>query len=1077
MTLALSQAALEILDSMDSLLDTDNHADGNNQDELLRLESDDGEYDNGVVNINGLVGVDPDDSANSRECDSADIIPYDDAAFTPPRHRSDIDKDDIIYGYDTKITPVASPAFSNATSPTASTSTSGYASKHLTSPEQSSISSSPYKKDDPLGSRDSRVRGSERGHPRTYKSRKGGENYTGVNPSGMVIRADPSQTPPKYQYAEEAILDPTWLDSDEEEDKEESEKDVTDHEKTSGGDIVPLTCHNDRSLSDADVSISASASQPWSIGSGSSLSVGSCGYGKICFSDLSISSSNGSSIGSGSAQVNPGWRRHRGASSSRENRDNSKREIPLTEIDMIDMGVASVISGSGACSSCDDFALDYLYDLDRRDYDLSEDDEDDGGDGVDGDDTNSYIRGINVVADDQPGFMTEDERDIDDDSRNNDVDGCGQYLPVYLQTPPKPKNEEKMISMGDEGGATIDDEHIIDASKLEENGGISVDAFISKPSEEIVSMSAPCVQENGGISVDAFISKPSEEKVSMPAPFMPELKSSKSSTMKEKVEIAKLQMPAIVTTKSSVLRPEIQRKAKDEVDISAESSANNTEEFDEQSASSSDETNICSNLSPSMPTDLNSCKVGVCCGDLVLSILDCPGSKTRKKRILRRDHLADSDSFWGSHAVSQTVSRMRQLRSNAYEITPGEVYVSSLAPEKTGRVLSNAVLDDEYVGSERRKVNVVVSSCKTSELSPTNRSLISGSFKICENSGPSPHRSQRLECIALQHMKNNEFDKALPVYHQILRIYTDEVEQCKKNGETDDKFHICIGSTLFNIGLVFMCMSDYKESLRFLNDAHAKMNKYGTLVDCVNISVMRGHANYALENFDASVRQWTGAISKLKKSSIPYRELLAEIVNNIGCVYYETGSEAKALKFLNESLQLQRKVILASVFDRNEALHQHTLVKLAVTRANIGYVHLRMKHGDLAVSSFHESLLDQNICLDEHHELVSTTMDYLAIAQLRVGNKDDAIKVYSRMLTTKIQSEGPEHKECIAILTKISLLQVKGKNKGDIQSILKKIKAYVKDNGPTQKERLERLLKVSRVSGLKTVTVRGAGRE
>lgn len=30
-----------------------------------------------------------------------------------------------------------------------------------------------------------------------------------------------------------------------------------------------------------------------------------------------------------------------------------------------------------------------------------------------------------------------------------------------------------------------------------------------------------------------------------------------------------------------------------------------------------------------------------------------------------------------------------------------------------------------------------------------------------------------------------------------------------------------------------MCMGNYEEAIRFLNDAHAKMDKYGTLVDCV----------------------------------------------------------------------------------------------------------------------------------------------------------------------------------------------------------------------------------------------------
>lgn len=41
------------------------------------------------------------------------------------------------------------------------------------------------------------------------------------------------------------------------------------------------------------------------------------------------------------------------------------------------------------------------------------------------------------------------------------------------------------------------------------------------------------------------------------------------------------------------------------------------------------------------------------------------------------------------------------------------------------------------------------------------------------------------------------------------------------------------------------------------------------------------------------------------------------------------------------------------------------------------------------------------------------------------------------MLKAQIEAEGPEHVECVAILTKISLLQVKGKHKASVCRILK----------------------------------------
>lgn len=107
------------------------------------------------------------------------------------------------------------------------------------------------------------------------------------------------------------------------------------------------------------------------------------------------------------------------------------------------------------------------------------------------------------------------------------------------------------------------------------------------------------------------------------------------------------------------------------------------------------------------------------------------------------------------------------------------------------------------------------------------------------------------------------------------------------------------------------------------------------------ISIMKGHADYALEEFHVAERHWYNAVNRLRKTKMPHNEAIAEILNNLGCVHFEISCETKALKFLKESLQVQRKEIMESVFDRNEILYQHKLVKLATTSANIGYITFR----------------------------------------------------------------------------------------------------------------------------------------
>jgi len=258
---------------------------------------------------------------------------------------------------------------------------------------------------------------------------------------------------------------------------------------------------------------------------------------------------------------------------------------------------------------------------------------------------------------------------------------------------------------------------------------------------------------------------------------------------------------------------------------------------------------------------------------------------------------------------------------------------------------------------------------------------------------------------------------------------------------------------------------------------------------------MLGYAYYGQGHFEKSLNLWRNALHTLRKSKSNRRFVVAELLNNIGCVYFELGTETKAIKFMSDSILAQTQAIsfvykqaTGSGGGERMRVTRHSLMKLATSRANIAYVYLRMKNADLAISQFEESLMDQHICLDPHHPLVLSIMDHLAISYLRKGsskkcsikdhktNKDKAIQIYSKMLTAKIEADGAEHEECVAILTKLSILQwnvkMKGKDKAGIQSCMKKIQSSISNNGSCQKERFEKLLKVYKVPGLKTITIK-----
>ena len=540
-----------------------------------------------------------------------------------------------------------------------------------------------------------------------------GSASASANPSGMVIHA---------QYAKEAILDPTWLDSDEDED----EYGETDHDHYINDSLLSVNGSVSASASvNGSVSVNGSHTcSTSSVGMGmgfeeyprspshsrglsiGSLSVGSCGLGKIsisCFSDgVSLSGSEGSH-GHGHGH---GHNRFTSTSTSTSvNTSANTRRIHLNHVDIVDMGVESVSSHEHENSSHNDHVLDYLYDLDRRDYDLSDGDDDGDGDGEDD---------MTAGCDGDGGGDGEEEYR----SMAAGVDEDSAYLPHYLISPPRltRRNDNDNEDENGDGNGDGDVEHDCQLSVGSE--------YFSIASEEEHGPNG-----DGGSTADADVIK---FKSPMP---MPMEGGSTSPTTIDTINTA---------DETTVVSPSPPPQARMELDM------------DELSTSSSVETNLLSNCAPSAPTNLNEDSAGIMAGDMILSILDCPGSRTRKKRSTRKAARKDTiDNFqWGAHATSSAISCMRSLRKAhiGIEIPTDELLqASSLAPGKTTTGVAMAWNQGNHHDNDDDTEHVKPSTsgeydCNPSKTSPhSTRSIASGPR--------SPHRSQNLDTMALDLMK------------------------------------------------------------------------------------------------------------------------------------------------------------------------------------------------------------------------------------------------------------------------------------------------------------------------------------
>lgn len=73
------------------------------------------------------------------------------------------------------------------------------------------------------------------------------------------------------------------------------------------------------------------------------------------------------------------------------------------------------------------------------------------------------------------------------------------------------------------------------------------------------------------------------------------------------------------------------------------------------------------------------------------------------------------------------------------------------------------------------------------------------------------------------------------------------------------------------------------------------------------MNIVLGYVYYARGDFEKSLKLWSNALRHMKKSSSKQKDVMAELMNNIGCIHSEIGTETKALRFMKESLLVQQK--------------------------------------------------------------------------------------------------------------------------------------------------------------------------
>jgi len=219
-------------------------------------------------------------------------------------------------------------------------------------------------------------------------------------------------------------------------------------------------------------------------------------------------------------------------------------------------------------------------------------------------------------------------------------------------------------------------------------------------------------------------------------------------------------------------------------------------------------------------------------------------------------------------------------------------------------------------------------------------------------------------------------------------------------GQDDPK----VADSLVELGIVLLSLKEYAESLDVFMEA---------------LDMREGEAE------DIVLPE------QIKESNLK----IAKVLNNIGCVNFESSKFNSALEAFQDAISMQKKALGdASPFSFNNPATKPGFLTMASTMCNKGYIDLEQENYKAAVNTFSESLKIQKLLLGADNKLVLSTLDNLGFAQTMNGSSEKALTTYQELLSNQEKSYGESQSDCARTMRSIIYLQLLHK---DYESALK----------------------------------------
>jgi len=221
----------------------------------------------------------------------------------------------------------------------------------------------------------------------------------------------------------------------------------------------------------------------------------------------------------------------------------------------------------------------------------------------------------------------------------------------------------------------------------------------------------------------------------------------------------------------------------------------------------------------------------------------------------------------------------------------------------------------------------------------------------------------------------------MQLYDETKSTHDDETE-CIQNKKTVEKLQTLqetltscyqstkstnpklIADTLHNIGLIYMeNMGQYENALRVFKEAVEIRKEY---FENDHIEIMRslyrlGITQYALEQYEEAAVSLQNALDRSTSIVGSTNFIIAEILNNLACIYYRMNDLKLSLDTFEKSYLIQKNLLRDELYgdydERPGGDRNNFLLNIATTGSNMGFLSTILGDLDEAIALLESSLL------------------------------------------------------------------------------------------------------------------------